>query len=54
VDEQQAFLSEVVPWLEQNLAIERYAYVPLDMTSGNGFLNTDGSVSSLGKFYADL
>ena len=53
-EEQQAFLNEVVPWMEANDAIERYAYVSPDRTTGTGFLNADGSISSLGTFYANL
>ena len=53
-EEQQAFLNEVVPWMEDNDAIERYAYVSPDRTTGTGFLNADGSISSLGTFYANL
>ena len=53
-EEQQAFLNEVVPWMEANDKIERYAYVSPDRTTGTGFLNADGSISSLGTFYANL
>lgn len=53
-EEQQAFLNEVVPWMEANDGIERYAYVSPDRTTGTGFLNADGSISSLGTFYANL
>ena len=53
-EEQQAFLADVVPWLEANDAIERYAYVTTDRTTGTGFLNADGTISSLGTFYANM
>ena len=51
---QQAFLGDIVPWLEANSAVERYAYVSPDRSSGTGFLNSDGSISSLGTYYANL
>ena len=51
---QQEFLNGVLPWLEENPAIERYAYVSPDRSTGTGFLNADGSISDLGKFYADF
>ncbi|MCJ1273490.1 hypothetical protein MMC21_001282 [Puttea exsequens] len=51
---QQEFLGEVVPWLEQNEGVARYAYVSTDRTTGTGFLNADGSISSLGTYYANL
>ena len=51
---QQQFLGEVVPWLESNSAVQRYAYVTPDSSSGTGLLNSDGSVSSLGQYYAGL
>lgn len=40
---QKEFLGEVVPWLESNAAVERYAYV-----------FPDGSVGSMGQYYASL
>ena len=51
---QQAFLGDIVPWLEANDAVVRYAYVSPDRSTGTGFLNSDGSISSLGTFYANL
>ncbi|KAK4695145.1 hypothetical protein P7C71_g2557, partial [Lecanoromycetidae sp. Uapishka_2] len=51
---QQAFLGDIVPWLEQNEAVQRYAYVTPNSSTGTGFLNADGSISSLGTFYANL
>ena len=50
--QQQKFLEEVLPWLDANDAVERYAYVSTDRTTGTGFINGDGSISSLGEFYA--
>ncbi|MCJ1376895.1 hypothetical protein MMC20_008140 [Loxospora ochrophaea] len=52
--DQQTFLNGVLPWLEQNTAVERYAYVSPDRSTGTGFLNADGSMSSLGEFYANF
>lgn len=51
---QQAFLGDIVPWLEANDAVARYAYASPDRSTGTGFLNSDGSISSLGTFYANL
>ena len=51
---QQAFLADIVPWLEANTAVQRYAYASPDRSTGTGFLNADGSLSSLGTFYANL
>lgn len=53
-EEQQQWLSQVLPWLESNDAVERYAYVSPDRSTGTGFLNADGSMSSLGEFYANF
>lgn len=52
--EQQNFLSGVLPWLESNPKVERYAYVSPSRQTGTGFLNADGSMSSLGEFYANF
>lgn len=52
--EQQDFLSGVLPWLESNSNVERYAYVSPARKTGTGFLNADGSISSLGEFYANF
>ena len=54
VADQKAFMDELVPWLEQNTAIERYGWVPQDGPTGTGFTNTDGSVTELGQHYASL
>ena len=53
-EEQQQWLSEVLPWLESNGAVERYAYVSSSRSTGTGFLNADGSLSSLGEYYANF
>ena len=50
-EEQTSFLSEVVPWLESNPSVARYAYVPTDDAP---FANSDGSATSLGSHYASL
>lgn len=52
--EQQNFLNGVLPWLESNSNVERYAYVSPARSTGTGFLNDDGSISSLGDFYANF
>lgn len=53
-EEQQQWLSQVLPWLEDNDAVERYAYVSPSRKTGTGFLNADGSMSSLGEYYANF
>ena len=53
-EEQQQWLSQVLPWLESNDAVERYAYVSPSRSTGTGFLNADGSLSSLGEYYANF
>ena len=53
-EEQQQWLSEILPWLESNDAVERYAYVSPSRSTGTGFLNADGSLSSLGEYYANF
>lgn len=53
-EEQRNFLNGVLPWLESNLDVERYAYVSPARSTGTGFLNADGSMSSLGEFYANF
>ena len=46
------FLTNIIPWLEDNDAIERYGYLAINRTQG-GFLPESGSeLSDLGKFYA--
>lgn len=51
-EEQQQWLSQILPWLEDNDSVERYAYVSPSRKTGTGFLNADGSMSSLGEYYA--
>ena len=53
-EEQRKFLSGVLPWLESNPDVERYAYVSPARSTGTGFLNADGSISPLGEFYANF
>lgn len=53
-EEQRKFLSGVLPWLEANPGVERYAYVSPARSTGTGFLNADGSISALGEFYANF
>jgi len=53
-DAQKKFFAEMVPWLDSQPQIARYAYVPLDKGTGNGFLNADGSLSDLGQYYSNL
>ena len=50
-----AFLDIVVPQMDADDMIERYGYVSMtEINQANGFLNTDGSISDLGKHYADM
>ncbi|KAI4155014.1 MAG: hypothetical protein LQ340_001270 [Diploschistes diacapsis] len=49
-----AFLSEIVPWLESNDNVARYAYSGPARTDSSSLLNPDGSISALGSFYANL
>jgi len=51
---QQAFLKDIVPWLDANEAVQKYAYISPDQSTGTGFLKSDGTISDLGKFYANL
>ena len=53
-EDQRKFLSGVLPWLESNPNVERYAYVSPARKTGTGFLNADGSISALGEFYANF
>ena len=52
--DQQNFLNGVLPWLESNPSVARYAYVSPERSTGTGLLNPDGSISSLGEFYANF
>ena len=55
MEDQMDFLKEVVPWLDSQEDVARYAYVPVDRGNGQGFLNDgDGTLSELGKLYASL
>ena len=46
------FLTNMIPWLEDNDLVARYGYLALNRTTG-GFLPETGSeLSDLGKFYA--
>lgn len=52
---QKAFLQEIVPFLEEQDNVLRYAYVPVDPGQGEGFLNDDGkTLSDLGAFYGSM
>jgi len=52
---QKEFLQEVIPWLDEQETVARYAYVPVDRGNGEGLLNDgDGKLSELGQFYATL
>lgn len=51
-EDQLDFLKVIIPFLEKNDQVERYAYLSPNRTTGTGFINADGSVSSLGHWYA--
>ncbi|KAL9607034.1 MAG: hypothetical protein Q9167_008014 [Letrouitia subvulpina] len=51
---QRGFLEGVLPWLEGNEAVERYAYVSPERSTGTGLLKADGKLSELGEFYANF
>ncbi|KAK3615521.1 hypothetical protein LTR22_027403, partial [Elasticomyces elasticus] len=47
-----AFLTNIIPWLENNDAIESYGYVAINRSQA-GFLSESGTgLSDIGKFYA--
>lgn len=46
------FLTNVIPWLEDNDAIARYGYLALNRTQGGFLPETGDELSDLGKFYA--
>ena len=48
---QKSFLDEMLPFLDGQKEIERYAFVALDKEVG--FLEQGGGLSTLGQFYAD-
>ena len=50
-DEQIAFINELVPWLEQQSAIERYGWVPQDLSTGNAFTNAQGGVTNIAQAF---
>lgn len=57
VEEQKGFLQDVVPWLEAQDWVKAYAYVPDEVGkagSGPNFIDGDGKLNELGRFYADL
>ncbi|KAK0511676.1 hypothetical protein JMJ35_006249 [Cladonia borealis] len=52
---QTDFLDIVVPEMDNDPMIERYGYVSIThISQGNGFVNTDGSISELGLHYANM
>ncbi len=51
-EDQLEFLKVIIPFLENNPKVERYAYWSPEKKTGTGFLNSDGSISSLGQWYA--
>ena len=49
---QQSWLELVIPWLEANETVGRYAYVPQDPKTGTGFTDAaTGALTPLGKWY---
>lgn len=48
--EQIVFLQQVIPWLNKNPAVGRYAY----FFTSNGYLLSDHDLSSVGKAYVSL
>ena len=46
------FLTNIIPWLEDNDAVERYGYLAINRTSGGFLQETADELSDLGKFYA--
>ncbi|KAL9126021.1 MAG: hypothetical protein Q9217_004857 [Psora testacea] len=54
---QQAFLREVVPWLDSQDNIQAYAYVPKDVSDkggSTGFVDAGGNLNALGQLYSSL
>lgn len=50
---QKEFFNIVLPQLDADDMIERYGYVSTtDVSQPDGFLNSDGSMSDLGNYYA--
>ena len=52
--DQHNFYAEILPWLDSNDLVERYAILTPDRTTGGGLLNQDGSISDLGVFFATV
>ena len=53
--EQQAFMDAMIPWLEDNPAIQRYGWVPQDADNdGNGFVYPNGEVTETGKHFMTM
>ena len=46
------FLTNIIPWLEDNDAIARYGYLAINRTQGGFLAETGDELSDLGKFYA--
>ena len=46
------FLTNMIPWLEDNDLIERYGYLAINRTQGGFLPETGDELSDLGKFYA--
>ena len=51
-EDQIEFLTNIIPWLEDNDAVERYGYLAINRTSGGFLPETGDELSDLGKFYA--
>lgn len=61
VEAQKQFLGEVVPWMDSQDYIQRYAYVPMNKDAGeeniddaNGMVDNNGKITELGTYYANL
>lgn len=46
------FLTNIIPWLEDNDLIARYGYLAMNRTQGGFLPETGNELSDLGKFYA--
>ena len=46
------FLRNIIPWLEDNDAIQRYGYLAIDRKQGGFLPETGDELSDLGQFYA--
>ena len=46
------FLTNIIPWLEDNDAVARYGYLAINRTQGGFLPETGDELSDLGKFYA--